>query len=313
MSNSSPNYGHFNEFYDAEFYERYLESSELVESLAFDPEFNTFIDDNWAVQEHNYKSRGFRIYNSFLPEEIVNYFSIPEEIYVTDISSVVSEYRNVEFTPGEIESYCGLTFRIDDLYFSVNPTEDFVVTAYNSSNEESYEYVDNENLVAKFVIEFLKAQKNIDNLRLEDILYDLATSRYADAEVIKIVTRNLADYSGTSSKTLTTGLFSELTNKNIVVQKINTISPRSENKSVTLHTSEEKDLYEYFLSTSMGDETEFITLAGQRELSTTSDDLGIDLLTNTSETKLVDLESGIEPYARVINTIAKAAINCSKN
>ena len=80
MSNSSPRDGKFNEFYDADFYERYLNSTDMVESLAFDPEFNTFIDNNWSVQEHTYKSRGFRISNKFLPEEVINIFSIPEEL-----------------------------------------------------------------------------------------------------------------------------------------------------------------------------------------------------------------------------------------
>jgi hypothetical protein len=313
MSNSSPRDGKFNEFYDADFYERYLNSTDMVESLAFDPEFNTFIDNNWSVQEHTYKSRGFRISNKFLPEEVINIFSIPEEIYVTDISSIVSEYRNVEFSPEEIESYCALTFRIDDLTFSVDPTEDNVLNVYNSRYGESLDIVDEGNYVEKILIEFLKAQKNIDNLRLEDILYDIATSKYASAEVIKIVTRNLADYSGKSSKTQTTGIFSELANKNVVVQKRNTIQPRSENKSVNLHTGEEQDLYEYFLSTSMGEETEFITLAGQRELVTSADDLGIDILTNTSETQLIDIESGLDRYAKIINAIAKAAMDCSKS
>jgi hypothetical protein len=50
---------------------------------------------------------------------------------------------------------------------------------------------------------------------------------------------------------------------------------------VTLHAGDkelnERKIYEYFLSTSMGDETDFITIAGQRELSMCVEDLGIDL------------------------------------
>jgi hypothetical protein len=316
MSKSGDRDGLFNEFYDEDFYSNYLNSEDIIESLAFDPEFNFFIDNNWSVREHAYKSRILKVEGNFLPEEINTLFNLPEKIYVRDINLTLSEYRNAEIFPEEIESFYALSFKVDDLDFNISPNNQNIISVHDSTCGEKIDIILDTNLVEKYLIDFLKAQVGIDNLHLEDILYELATTDHSTVEIIKILSRQIALHSGESTKTLTTGLFSEQINKNIVVQKINTVRPRSENKSVTLHTGDEelneRNMYEYFLSTSMGDETDFITIAGQRELSTSVDDLGIDLLTSTQETQLVDKDSGLGTYAKVINKLANAAINCSQ-
>ena len=316
MSKSADRDGLFTEFYDEEFYSNYLNSTDIIESLAFDPEFNFFIDNNWSIREHTYKSKILRVEDNFLPEEINTLFNLPEKIYVRNINLTLSEYRNPESSLEEIESFYALSFKVDELDFNISSNNQNTMSVYDSKSGEKIEIILDTNLVEKYLIDFLKALEGIDNLHLEDILYELATNDYSTVEIIKILSRQIALHSGESTKTLTTGIFSEQINKNVVVQKINTVRPRSENKSVTLHTGDEelneRNMYEYFLSTSMGDETDFITIAGQRELSTSVDDLGIDLLTSTQETQLVDKDSGLDAYAKVINKLANAAINCSQ-
>jgi hypothetical protein len=316
MSKSADRDGLFNEFYDEDFYSNYLNSEDIIESLAFDPDFNFFIDNNWSMREHTYKSRILEVEDNFLPEEINTLFNLPEKIYVRDINLTLSEYRNADSSLEEIESYYALSFKVDELDFNISPNNQNIISVYDSRFEEKIEIILDTNLVEKYTIDFLKAQNGIDNLHLEDILYDLATNDYSTVEIIKILSRQIALHSGESTKTLTTGLFSEQINKNVVVQKINTIRPTSENKSVTLHAGDEelneRKIYEYFLSTSMGDETDFITIAGQRDLSMCVEDLGIDLLTSIQETQLIDKDSGLDVHAKVINKLANAAINCSQ-